>query len=194
MRRAGAEFLRAASCLPGFHAPAADADEQSPGEPSNRGMPVSSLSTGRIAMSIDVCASMRMRLTRMAVASLLACGAGAQAAPPQAAAVTPVGVWRGTSVCLVRRSACKDEIVVYRIARASTADSMALDGRKIVRGEEEEMGILACHFTPPNGLLTCIMPQGTWQFRVSRDSLVGELRLRNNTKFRDVRTSRSPGR
>ena len=106
--------------------------------------------------------------------------------------MTPVGVWRGTSVCLVRPSACKDEIVVYRIARTNTADSIALDGRKIVRGEEEEMGVLACRFTPPNALLTCVMPQGTWQFRVSKDSLVGELRLSNNTKVRDVRTSRAP--
>ena len=145
-------------------------------------------------MDFRVCGAMRMRLTGLAVASLLACGAGAQSVPQQASAVTPVGVWRGTSVCLVRPSACKDEIVVYRIARANAADSIKLDGRKIVRGEEEEMGVLACRFTPPNGLLTCVMPQGTWQFRVSKDSLVGELRLPDNTKFRDVRTSRAPER
>ncbi len=143
-------------------------------------------------MDSSVCRAIWIRLTGLAVASLLACGAGAQSPPQQAAAVTPVGVWRGTSVCLVRPSACKDEIVVYRIARTNTADSIALDGRKIVRGEEEEMGVLACRFTPPNALLTCVMPQGTWQFRVSKDSLVGELRLSNNTKVRDVRTSRAP--
>ncbi len=54
------------------------------------------------------------------------------------------------------------------------------------------MGVLHCRFTPPQGLLTCAMPQGTWQFRVSRDSLVGELRLPNGTKYRDVRTRRAP--
>ena len=126
------------------------------------------------------------------VASLVACGASAQSPARQPAAVIAVGTWRGTSVCLVRLSACNDEIVVYRIARAKAADSLTVDARKIVRGEEQEMGVLTCRFTPPNGPLTCAIPQGTWQFFVRNDSLVGELRLRDNTKFRDVRTIRAP--
>jgi hypothetical protein len=135
---------------------------------------------------------MRVRLTGLAVASLLARGAGAQSPPQQQAARTPVGIWRGTSVCLVRPSACNDEIVVFRIAHTKAADSLTLDARKIVRGEEQEMGVLTCRFTSPDGPLTCAMPQGTWQFRVRNDSLVGELRLPDNTKFRDVRTIRAP--
>lgn len=82
-------------------------------------------------------------------------------------------------------------IVVYRIAQINPTDSLTVDAQKIVRGEEEEMGVLTCRFAPPTGLLTCAMPQGIWQFRVQKDSLVGELRLRNNTKFRDVRTARA---
>ncbi|MDQ6636036.1 MAG: hypothetical protein M3Z10_14890 [Gemmatimonadota bacterium] len=105
---------------------------------------------------------------------------------------TPVGTWRGTSVCLVRPSNCNDEIVVYRIAQTNAADSLTVDARKIVRGEEQEMGVLTCRFSSPNGPLSCAMPQGIWQFRVRSDSLVGELRLSNNTKFRDVRTVRAP--
>ncbi len=143
-------------------------------------------------MDIRVCGAMRIRLTGLAVASLLACGAGAQSPSRQPAAMTPVGVWRGTSVCLVRPSACNDEIVVYRIAQAKAADSLTLDARKIIRGEEEEMGVLTCSFTAPNGPLTCAIPLGTWQFRVRNDSLVGELRLSDNTKVRDVRTVRVP--
>jgi hypothetical protein len=135
---------------------------------------------------------MRIRLSGLAVASLLARGAGAQSPPQQPAPMTPVGVWRGTSVCLVRPSSCNDEIVVYRIARTKAADSLTLDGRKIVRGEEQEMGVLTCRFAPPNGPLICAIPQGTWQFRMRNDSLVGELRLSDNTKFRDVRTIRVP--
>lgn len=134
---------------------------------------------------------MKIPLTCLAVASLLAFGAGAQSPSQQQAAMTPVGVWRGTSLCLVRPSACHDEIVVYRITRTKTADSLTMDARKIVRGEEQGMGVLACHFTSPNGMLICAMPQGTWQFRIRNDSLVGELRLPNNTKFRDVRAIRS---
>jgi len=123
---------------------------------------------------------------------MLARGAGAQSPSPQPALATPVGTWRGTSVCLVRPSACNDEIVVYRIARTNAADSLTVDARKIVRGEEEEMGVLTCRFTSPTGPLTCALPRGTWQFRVRNDSLVGELRLVDGTKFRDVRTVRAP--
>jgi hypothetical protein len=103
-----------------------------------------------------------------------------------------VGTWRGTSVCLVRPSSCNDEIVVYRIAHANATDSLTIDGRKVVRGEEQEMGVLTCHFASSDGSLTCAIPQGTWQFRVRNDSLVGELRRSDNTKFRDVRTVRAP--
>lgn len=134
---------------------------------------------------------MRILLIGLAVASLLARGAGAQSPPQQPAAMTPVGVWRGTSVCLVRPSTCNDEIVVYRIAQTKAADSLTMDARKIVRGEEQEMGVLTCGFTSPDRL-TCAMRQGTWQFRIRNDSLVGELRLTDNTKFRDVRTIRAP--
>ena len=135
--------------------------------------------------------AMRIPLAAVAVASVLARGAGAQSTSQQATAFTPVGVWRGTSLCLVRPSACHDEMVVYRITRAKAADSLMVDARKIVRGEEEEMGVLSCRFTSSNGSLTCSIPRGTWQFRVRNDSLVGELRLPDNTKFRDVRTIRS---
>lgn len=135
---------------------------------------------------------MRIRLPGLAVASLIARGAGAQSSPQQPAAMTPVGVWRGTSVCLVRPSACNDEIVVYRIAQTNAADTLKVDARKIVRGQEQEMGALTCRFTSPTGSLTCAMPHGTWLFRVHDDSLVGELRLSDNTKFRDVRTIRAP--
>ncbi len=131
-------------------------------------------------------------LTCLVIATLLAGAVGAQSPSRQPTATSPVGTWRGTSLCLVRPSACRDEVVVYRIVRAKSADSVTMDARKIVSGEEQEMGVLSCHFMSPNGPLTCAMPQGTWQFRVRNDSLVGELRLPDNTKFRDVRTVRAP--
>ena len=142
-------------------------------------------------MDVRISGAKRIRLTALAVASMLTRGVGAQSPSPQPAVTTPVGTWRGTSVCLVRPSACNDETVVYRIAHTNAADSLTVDARKIVRGEEQEMGVLTCRFASPNGLLTCVMPQGTWQFRVRNDSLVGELRLADNTKFRDVRTVRA---
>jgi len=133
--------------------------------------------------------SLRARFFAIGAACLLAHGALAQA---PAAASDPVGVWRGTSLCLVRNSPCKDEIVVYRITRASAADSLSLDARKIVGGREEEMGVLGCRLIAPSARITCTMPNGEWRFTIRGDSLVGELQLPDDTKYRDVRTARSP--
>lgn len=135
--------------------------------------------------------TMRVRLTAIAVASLVARDVHAQSPSERPEAVTAVGLWRGTSVCLVRPSACNDEIVVYRITGANAADSVSMDARKIVRGEEQEMGVLACGVAPRSGQVTCAMPRGVWHFTVRGDSLVGELRLPDNTKFRDVRAKRA---
>jgi hypothetical protein len=123
----------------------------------------------------------------LAAASLLAHVACAQAP----AASNPVGVWRGTSLCLVRPSACNDEIVVYRITRVNASDSLSMDARKIVKGQEEEMGIIGCHDAASGAQLICTMPNGVWRFSVRGDSLVGELRLPDKTKFRDIKTARS---
>ena len=111
------------------------------------------------------------------------------AAQASSSTPSPIGVWRGTSICLVRPSPCHDELVVYRIARMKTADSVSLDARKIVNGREEEMGVLRCQVS--GARVTCAIPHGTWNFRIRRDSLTGELRLPAGTKFRDVRAARS---
>src|SRR3954470_11430161 len=115
----------------------------------------------------------------VALASALAHAATAQSPVHPQTPSTTVGTWRGTSVCLVHPSACNDEIVVYRITQMKAADSVALDARKIVRGEEQEMGVLGCRFVPPSGQLICVIPQGVWHFRVPDDSLTGELQLRD---------------
>lgn len=135
--------------------------------------------------------TVKVQFAAIALATVLARAASAQSPPQSPATVTPVGTWRGTSLCLVRPSACNDEIVVYRITQMKAADSVAIDARKIVRGEEQEMGVLGCRFMRPTGQVTCTLPQGVWRFRVSNDSLTGELRLQDNTRFRDVRTIRA---
>jgi hypothetical protein len=82
-------------------------------------------------------------------------------------------------------------MVVYRIARAKARDSLSVDARKIVQGREEEMGVLACRLAAGNASFTCAIPKGVWRFTIRRDSLVGELRLLDSTKFRDLRTARA---
>jgi hypothetical protein len=139
---------------------------------------------------------MRFHLAGIALASAVAGTAIAQS-PVQPPAVinpviNPVGTWRGSSVCLVRPSACNDEDVVYRITPMKAADSLAVDARKIVGGEEQEMGVLGCRLMPLSGQLTCNIPQGVWHFRVRKDSLTGEFRQLDNTRYREVRTIRAP--
>ena len=130
---------------------------------------------------------------RSFVAAFVAVGVLARRGPAQAvaAAADPVGVWRGISSCLVRPSPCKDEIVVYRITRMKANDSLSMDARKIVNAQEEDMGVLACGLAARGASLTCAIPNAVWRFTIRRDSLVGELRLLDGTKFRDVRAARS---
>jgi hypothetical protein len=132
--------------------------------------------------------SSRTNIVALAAVCLLARGAHAQV---PTAAPNPVGVWRGTSLCRVRPSPCKDEIVVYRITRLKASDSLSLDASKIVNGQEQDMGVLVCRFAASGAQVTCTMPNGVWRFTIRGDSLTGELRLPDNTKFRDVRTARS---
>ena len=139
-------------------------------------------------------ATMRILLVIVAVATFAVRGAAAQTTLTGSQSVTALGTWRGTSVCLVHPSSCRDEIVVYRITPKSGRDSVAFDARKIVRGQEEEMGVLTCRVTravSPAIDLTCAIPNGLWRFRVRGDSLLGELRLADSTRFRDVHTVRT---
>ena len=132
--------------------------------------------------------SARTNVIALAAACLLARGALAQ---DPAAASNPVGVWRGTSKCTARPSACNDEIVVYRITRVNTSDSLSVDARRIVNGREVEMGVIGCRSAASGAQLTCTIPNGVWRFTIRGDTLVGELRLPDNTKYRDVSTARS---
>src|SRR4051812_15788518 len=126
-------------------------------------------------------------------AALLALGVFAHRGQAQAAAraADPVGVWRGTSTCQVRPSACKDEIVVYRITRAKASDSVSMDAFKIVNGKEEDMGTLACHVVAFGASFTCTIPNAVWRFTIRGDTLIGDLRRSDNTRFRDVHAARS---
>jgi hypothetical protein len=130
-------------------------------------------------------------MSRFAYLAAIVSSVLAHRVPAQTARPDPVGTWRGTSRCQVRPSACHDESVVYRITRTPTRDSLAMDGRKIVNAAEVEMGVLGCRFEASSAQLTCPMPNGLWQFTIRGDSLVGELRLPDGTKVRDVRTGRS---
>lgn len=134
---------------------------------------------------------LKFTCTVAALTAALVAPSFAQSSSTRPDSTNVLGVWRGTSTCLVRPSACNDEVVVFRITPMKAADSIAVDGRKIVRGEEQEMGVLSCRLARASGELTCVIPQGTWRFSVRRDSMTGEVRTRDDTRFREVRAIRS---
>ena len=112
-------------------------------------------------------------------------------APAPATGPRPEGVWRGTSLCTVRPSACNNEVVVYYITRVGGSDSLSIDARRIVNGQEDPMGILGCRLAASGTEITCTMKNGVWSFSIRGDSIVGELRMPDNTKYRDVRLTRA---
>jgi len=97
------------------------------------------------------------------------------------AASIPLGTWRGTSTCLIRPSACHDEVTVYHISRFRTdSTKYTMQANKIVNGVEENMGTLEpCTFTPKTGVFICPMPPGMrpgeWKFTLTDKSMDGGL-------------------
>src|SRR6478735_4922243 len=85
------------------------------------------------------------------------------------------GEWRGRSLCVTtKRPACTDETVVYRIKRhAPGTEAFDIAAFKIVDGEEQFMGDLACNFEATRQQLLCPMGAGEWRFRWDGRQLVG---------------------
>jgi hypothetical protein len=87
------------------------------------------------------------------------------------------GEWRGRSLCVTtQRPACTDETVVYRIKRhAPGTEAFDIAAFKIVEGEEQFMGDLACNFEATRQQLICPQGAGAWRFRWDGRELLGVL-------------------
>lgn len=129
------------------------------------------------------------------------------AGPPR----TLVGTWRGTSICRpVGKPACHDETAVYHFRRADTltvpradrsgasggmTERLVLQGNKVVKGVEEEMGTMECSYDPTSGDLLCPMRDWRWVFHAATErggvTLTGTLRNPAGVIWRDIRVTRS---
>lgn len=129
---------------------------------------------------------------------LLTAMAGSRRRPRQLPArqqAAPAGLWKGSSVCLRGKPACKDEIVVYHIAVVPTRPAhFATIMNKLVDGHEEEMGALDCRYDAPKSVLDCPMAAarrpGTWHFLVQERVLDGELLVPDGRPFRKIHVLR----
>jgi hypothetical protein len=99
---------------------------------------------------------------------------------------SPVGVWRGESVCVGdAASACKDEKVVYYIeAVADKADSVLVRADKIVDGKAITMGSGPWEYNRAMHTLSWTTPQRVWLLTISGKRMEGTLTLPGNVVVR----------
>jgi len=101
------------------------------------------------------------------------------------------GIWKGTSLCQVKASACHDEDVVYHISKKS-ANLYIMQASKIVNGSEEDMGTFdSVVYVETKQTLRFTMKdqQGrsaVWLFKVDGIKMHGTLVINENTLFRIV--------
>src|SRR5215471_1202390 len=96
------------------------------------------------------------------------------------------GIWKGTSLCQVKPSACHDENVVYHISKKS-ATVYTIQASKIVNGAEDDMGTfdsVVYDKTKQTLRFTMKDQQGrnsVWLFRLDGMKMHGTLTMNENT-------------
>lgn len=105
------------------------------------------------------------------------------------------GIWRGTSTCVEKGTACNDEVAVYRIsAVAGKMDVFIVDGGRVVDGQEVSMGPLEGRFDAKAHTLTMTPPQGSIVLTLSGDTLNGTYTRSNKQVLRQIRLKKSAAR
>ena len=105
------------------------------------------------------------------------------------------GIWKGTSLCQVKPSACHDENVVYHISKKS-ANVYTIQANKIVNGAEVDMGIFdSVVYNEAKQTLTFTMKDrqqrsNVWLFKLDGMQMHGTL-TQENTLFRIVELKKS---
>lgn len=104
------------------------------------------------------------------------------ASPSNVVAASVLGTWKGESICVGNRPACKNEIVVYRFESVPGKSSVVLlFADKIIDGQRVPMGKLEFQYNEAKGELSCEFTKnqthGLWEFTVKGDALEGGLVL-----------------
>jgi len=102
-----------------------------------------------------------------------------------AATDSPVGVWRGDSLCATDAPSCKNENVVYYIeAIADKPDQMFIRADKIVDGKAITMGTSQWEYNQAKQTLSWQVGQRLWLLTISGKRIDGTLTLPGNVVFR----------
>ena len=105
---------------------------------------------------------------------------------------SPLGNWRGMSICQVRPSGCHDEDSLYHVKQLATApDTFELQADKIVNGKTVTMGTSSCSYGAA-GQLVCPIPASgaTSTFEVHGDDMKGTMKLQDGTVWRKLALKR----
>lgn len=90
-----------------------------------------------------------------------------------------IGSWEGESKCMVPDSPCHDEHVLFQIT-SDRADPflLKLDAYKVVDGNPDFMGTLACTLHSSVSAMSCTgdtSEKDDWEFQITGDSMSGRL-------------------
>jgi hypothetical protein len=106
------------------------------------------------------------------------------------------GIWKGTSICQVKQSACHDENVVYHISKKA-ANLYTMQASKIVNGTEDDMGTfdsVVYDETKQTLRFTMKDNQGrnsVWLFKLDGMQMHGTLMVNGNSLFRIIELKKS---
>jgi len=98
--------------------------------------------------------------------------------------------WRGSSICLVKPSACQDEEALYHV-RGAADGKLSLQADKIVNGQPVQMGDPAgCAYDAGKKSLHCTFDRGYVDLTLAGDDLNGAMFLKDNTRWREIKLKR----
>jgi hypothetical protein len=104
---------------------------------------------------------------------------------PMSAAESPVGIWRGESLCTTDAPSCKNETVVYYIeAIAEKPDQMFIRADKIVDGKAITMGSGPWEYSQAKQTLSWQAQQRLWLLNITGKRIDGTLTLPGNVIVR----------
>jgi len=126
--------------------------------------------------------------------SALAQSPDAKPAKKPASHSAVLGDWHGTSLCLVKPSACHDEEALYHVKSApDKPGKLFLQADKIVDGKPDYMGDADCAYDAAKKLLRCDFPKGYVELTLQGDRLEGAMFLPDKTRWREIKLRRVKG-
>ena len=114
------------------------------------------------------------------------------ASQTQSANEAIVGDWHGTSLCMVKPSACHDEEALYHVKSApDKPGKLFLQADRIVNGKPVTMGDPAdCNYDAKYNFLRCDFARGYVELTLEGDRLEGAMFLTDKTKWRELKLKR----